>query len=142
MPRPSWKEAIRQTTEYRDYLKPLTVNEELKTLAYLITKESLDKLLTQNGQSLDGIRIYIGQDTINGDRLIRLVPVATKRIVVNGIEVYDDYITYGGEPKKFTSGSSGEFPPDPEPDPDNFPEERPCPNECSPPNPLKPPSKP
>lgn len=133
MPRTPWPVAIQQTQEYRNYLNALSVAEELKTKSYLITRESIDELLSQNGEELDGIRIYIGQETIDGERLIRLVPVAAKKIVENGIEVYEDYIT--PDPNVNATADSGDDPPPP-PDPDNIGNQRPCPYECAPPNPL------
>lgn len=126
MPRTKWPEAVNETQEYRNYLKSLKVNEDLKTKSYLITREEIERLLSQNGEHLDGIRVYIGEETIDGERLIRLVTVAAKKIKEQDVEIYEDYITY--LPQSLGDGD------DQHPDPGNLGFLRPCPHECAPPN--------
>jgi len=92
-----WMEAFEQTKNYRDYLNNLkAVSHRGKITSYLITRGEIENLLTQKGQTLDGIRIYIGHEVFkSGEVAVRLfaVPVKMEDCKYNDYNVPDkDYL--------------------------------------------------
>ena len=124
MSRPTWQEAVEQCAAYRDYLETLDVPVESKVKAILLTKEDLNELLTQDGLDLDGIRIYIGEKTEDGERLTTLVVVAVDKVVENGHVIYNDYNVPGPDTDLGVTNPTN----------DPLANERPCPSNCSDPN--------
>lgn len=54
--------ASKQCRAYRKYLKEKGVPPHLATKGFLLTRPMIERLLTQNGKALDGIRVYVGLD--------------------------------------------------------------------------------
>ena len=73
--RSDWQLAIEQCANYRKYLDGLSIDDNSKTKAYLIDKDSIQRLLAQNNGRLDAIRVYIGHEIIDGQPVVRLYMV-------------------------------------------------------------------
>lgn len=110
---PRWDAAIEHCANYRKYLDGLTIKDELKTKAYLIDKDSIQRLLSQNEGKLDAIRVYIGQEMIEGQGVIRLYMVGCTR---DGDQFNDWNIPKSME-SSITTTELGDT--------------RPCPTQCS-----------
>ena len=109
-----WINAFDQTQRYREYLASLSINEEAKFKSYLISRQDIDDLLSQNGKVLDGIRIYIGHKVFeNQEVAVRLIPVAVQKDAYGN---FNDYNIPHKEDKDFLTRICST---------------RPCPPECS-----------
>lgn len=112
---PRWDAAIEHCANYRKYLSGLSIPEESKTKAYLIDKDAIQRLLSQNEGKLDAIRVYIGQENIDGQGVIRLYMVGCTR---DGDQFNDWNI-----PKTMELSSSATT--------TELGDTRPCPTQCS-----------
>jgi hypothetical protein len=124
MPTSKWKTAFENAKNYRDFLAEQEIPDQEKSKAFLLTKEDISALLTQDNTSLDGIRIYVGHELYeNGSKAVRLYIVGA---FVNG-DVYEDYKI----PADDVYNRITDLDTDPVLD-----EARPCPTKCSPANGL------
>lgn len=78
--------ASKHCKAYRKYLKDKGIPQHLATKGFLLTREMIDHLMTQNGRPLDGIRIYVGLDEA-GEMTIKPYAVAC----VKDGDKYNDY---------------------------------------------------
>ncbi len=69
----NWTKVKKQIKTLREYLKQIPQQEKIPH-ACLITKEEIDRLLSQKGDgtSLDGLRIYIGAEK-KGDLILPVI---------------------------------------------------------------------
>ncbi|HEY8388519.1 MAG TPA: hypothetical protein VIK74_07935 [Parasegetibacter sp.] len=126
----TWPEAVQLCKQYREYLSTLKIAPEKKYKAFLMTNKDIEELLNQrkDGKPLDGIRFYIGRELIDGEAIIRLIPVAVEKVEVDGKSKYNDWRVPKSEiPKRGKNeGKDGD---------DDGPipiigRPRPCPYEC------------
>ena len=88
----TWQEAIDKVKAFRNYVKNLTgPAKDAAKYAFMITTEDIDELLNQRGDGikLDGIRVYIGVETIDGNVIPSLYMIAVQKDDVDG--KYNDY---------------------------------------------------
>lgn len=85
--------ASKHCKAYRKYLKDKGIPQHLATKGFLLTREMIDHLMTQNGRALDGIRIYVGLDEA-GEMTIKPYAVAC----VKDGEKYNDYKVPAAQP--------------------------------------------
>ena len=112
--RSKWLTAFERWKNYRDYLAKLPIEYDEKINSYLLTKEDIEVLLTQDKKNLDGIRVYIGHKHFkNGAAAVRLFIVATEK---DSYGNYNDYDIPRKDEKEFKTMMG---------------EERPCPHNCS-----------
>jgi hypothetical protein len=114
----NWDQAIEHCANYRKYLEGISIDPELKTKAYLIDKDSIQRLLAQNNGRLDAIRVYIGHEIIKEQPVVRLYVVGCTR---DG-EQFNDWQIPSGKELLESQTELGNT--------------RPCPVQCSSPNSL------
>lgn len=93
----NWSVIKEQVHTYRNYVKRLPAEAAKKaSYCYLLTKEEIDRLLSLAGKdtSLDGIRIYLGGEMIDGHLVANAHVVACKK---DG-DSYNDYNVPGSLP--------------------------------------------
>lgn len=78
--------ASKNCKAYRKYLKDKGIPTHLATKGFLLTREQIEHLMTQNGRDLDGIRVYVGLDEA-GDMTIKPYAVGC----VKQGDRYNDY---------------------------------------------------
>ena len=78
--------ASKNCKAYRKYLKDKGIPAHLATKGFLLTREMIERLMTQHGRELDGIRVYVGLDEA-GDMTIKPYAVAC----VKEGDRYNDY---------------------------------------------------
>lgn len=83
-----WDEAIDNTKRFRDNHGGTQMIAGNHIKGYFLSKENISRLLTQDGQSMSGIRIYIG---IDPGGIYRVVVVATKENDVDDYKVPTSY---------------------------------------------------
>ncbi|HSB91548.1 MAG TPA: hypothetical protein VLC28_00460 [Flavitalea sp.] len=111
--RSDWQLAIEHCANYRKYLDGLSIDANSKTKAYLIDKDSIQRLLAQNSGRLDAIRVYIGHELVNGEAVVRLYMVGCTK---DG-EQFNDWQIPGEKELLTTQTEMGTT--------------RPCPVQCS-----------
>src|SRR5678815_3628333 len=88
----TWQEAIDKVKAFRNYVKNLTgPAKDAAKYAFMIKTEDIDELLNQRGDGvkLDGIRVYIGVEMIEGNAIPSLFMIAVQKDEVDG--KYNDY---------------------------------------------------
>ena len=88
----TWQEAIDKVKAFRNYVKNLTgPAKDAARYAFMIKTEDIDELLNQRGDGtkLDGIRVYIGVEMIEGNAIPSLYMVAVQKDDTDG--KYNDY---------------------------------------------------
>ncbi|HEY6976973.1 MAG TPA: hypothetical protein VH396_11840 [Chitinophagaceae bacterium] len=86
-----WKKTKREVGLFRQYVDDLPASAKSKaSYCYLITREEINRLLDQkgNGDSLDGIRIYLGAEMIDNAMVPNVHVVACEK---DGDGGYHDY---------------------------------------------------
>jgi hypothetical protein len=86
----NWSVIKSEIATFRDYVKKLPPAAEAKaSFCYLLTKDEIDRLLALKGAgtSLDGVRIYLGGETIEG----HLVPTVHVVACEKDGHQYNDY---------------------------------------------------
>lgn len=87
----TWQEAIDKVKAFRNYVKSLTgPARDAAKYAYMIKAEDIELLLNQKGDGtkLNGIRVYIGAETIEGKVVPSLYMVAVEK---DAEGTYNDY---------------------------------------------------
>jgi len=115
----NWQEVKDKVKAFRDYVKGLTPNAKKEAkYAFMITKDEIIKMLDQAGgaQNLDGLRVYIAADIIEGQMVPTLYFLGVKKDTDGN---YNDY----------EIGTT--LPPDPQP---LLGDTKPCPVWCGTPN--------
>lgn len=81
-------EQINNMKNYLDSLPPV-INDK-KAYCFMITKSEINELLTQknDGQSLDGIRVYLGANVIEGHVIPNIHVIACEKDAENS---YNDF---------------------------------------------------
>ena len=108
----TWDQATTWTKRFRDTFGDVQKFDDKKVKGYFISKENIEDLLTQDGLSLQGIKIYLGYDQNN---VFRIIVVAVKG------DLSVDYKVPSNIPI-LQSTSIGDLPAIGEP--------RPCPEHC------------
>jgi len=85
-----WDEAIDLTKRFRDTHGSTQIIEGNHVKGYYLSKENISRLLSQDGQDMSGIRIYIG---IDPDNIYRVIVVATQVSDVDDYKVPQSYPT-------------------------------------------------
>ena len=88
MPNPRLDKAINDCKEYRRFTKQNDIPKGLAKKGFLLTKDMITRLMSQNGGNIDGIRIYLGME-MQGNQPTALNSFAVA-CVKNG-ENYNDY---------------------------------------------------
>lgn len=87
----NWKKTKEEIKTFRHYVEKLPAKaKEEAAYCYLITKEEIHRLLNQkgDGERLDGIRVYLGGQTIEGSMVPNIHVVACEK---DGDGQYHDY---------------------------------------------------
>lgn len=87
----TWQEAIDRVKAFRNYVKSLTEPaKDAAKYAYMIKTEDIELLLNQKGDGikLNGIRVYIGAEKIEGSIVPSLYMVAVEE---DAEGKYNDY---------------------------------------------------
>ncbi|CAN5633575.1 hypothetical protein BH10BAC2_BH10BAC2_14230 [soil metagenome] len=87
----TWQEAIDRVKAFRNYVKGLTgPAKDAAKYAYMIKTEDIELLLNQKGGGvkLNGIRVYIGVENIEGSVVPSLYIVAVEK---DTEDKYNDY---------------------------------------------------
>src|SRR6476646_10407568 len=87
-----WKKTKREVGLFRRYVDDLPASAKSKAAyCYLITREEINKLLDQKGKgdSLDGIRIYLGAEMIDNAMVPNIHVVACEKDSAGGYHDYD-----------------------------------------------------
>jgi len=94
----NWKVIREEVHTYRNYVKRLPESAKKKaSYCYLLKKEEIDRLLSlrENGELLDGVRIYLGGEIIEGHLVSSVHVVAVEK---DGHQ-YNDYGVPGDLPQ-------------------------------------------
>jgi len=94
----NWSVIREEVHTYRNYVKRLPAEAAKKaSYCYLLTKEEIDRLLSLkgDGQTLDGLRIYLGGNIIDGHLVPNVHVVACEK---DGGQ-YNDYDVPGELPQ-------------------------------------------
>lgn len=118
----NWSTIKKEVSTYRDYVKNLPADAAAEAkFCYLLSKDEINRLLGQKGDgtTLDGIRIYLGANEIEG----KLVPTIHAVAVEKSGAAFNDYNVpkampeAGHAPSLFGAapgtGSTGNLPPCP-----------------------------
>ena len=134
----SWKAIKKSVLDYQAHLRGLSIDPQLKRKAFLLDKETIDRLL-QLGSGTKAIRLYIGSEP-DGSGL-RIFPVAChQKTDHSGKTYYEDVnipLVLPEEAQRSTGDTSLTAMETTEPLPDPY-ETRPCPSDCSTANFLNP----
>ncbi|HRI19644.1 MAG TPA: hypothetical protein PLA68_01765 [Panacibacter sp.] len=77
-----WKKVKQQVATFRDHSKDLPTAAGKKAIhSILFTKEEIEKLLNQknDGHQLDGIRVYLGGEMIDGHMVTTMHAIACEK---------------------------------------------------------------
>ncbi len=86
-----WNKVKQQVAAFRKYINDLpSATGSKASYCYMVTREEIEKLMNQrnDGSKLDGVRIYIGADIINGHIIPNVHVVACEK---DGNADYHDY---------------------------------------------------
>ncbi|MBG9375264.1 hypothetical protein I5907_03410 [Panacibacter sp. DH6] len=87
----TWQEVKNKVQAFRSYVQGLTPNaKSAAKYSFMISKDDIKELIDQAGgvTQLDGLRAYIGADTIEGQMVPTVYFVAVQKA---GTDQYNDY---------------------------------------------------
>ncbi|MGN6165642.1 MAG: hypothetical protein ACTHOF_13985 [Flavisolibacter sp.] len=132
--KPSWIEIKKAVLDYQAYLRKVQPDPQLRRKAFLLDKETIERLLLVGAGKASAIRFYIGSEP-NGSAL-RLFPVACERKTdATGNVYYEDINIPKTLPDETTTETTADTTGDGLPEPCDT---RPCPIWCSTSNFLNP----
>lgn len=134
--KPSWVEIKKAVLDYQAYLKKVQPDPQLRRKAFLLDRETIERLLLVGAGKASAIRFYIGSEP-DGSAL-RLFPVACeKKTDATGSVYYEDI----NIPKTLPGETTTEATTTADTTEDSLPapeDTRPCPTWCSTSNFLNP----